>query len=116
MSNLLSNSEVLAGLVFLQIHCDPEYRDAIKAAENVVLSIRKRRRIAELYEKSVDTLTLSIRVQHRLQALGIKTIGQLCDTMPGALLKRRAFGVLNLRQVRDELGKLGLTLSGEVAR
>ena len=80
-----------------------------------VQAILKRRKILAHYRRPISDMTLSVRVLRRLETLKVETIGQLCQLSPKDSIYRPVFGMLNLRQVRAELGRLGLALKGEEA-
>lgn len=64
-------------------------------------------------EESIDVLELSVRAEHCLQRVGIKTIGQLCAMTELDLAKLRNMGVKSVKDVKEKLLKLGCKLKDE---
>lgn len=62
-----------------------------------------------------DELLVSGRTYHRLEAIGVKTLGDVCDLTESDLLRGRNFGRKSLNEVKAELAKMGLKLR-EVGR
>jgi len=62
--------------------------------------------------KPVEELGLSVRSQHCMNSLGIKTIGELAEKTEKDLLGARNFGQTSLAEVRRKLAALGLSLGG----
>lgn len=63
--------------------------------------------------KGVDELALSVRAQNCLKDEGIITIEELICKTPRQLLNLPNFGRICLKEVEQELDKLGLRLAGE---
>ena len=66
----------------------------------------------DLLSKSVDELELSVRSANVLMQSNIKTIGELVWNTEAELLKRKNFGRKSLREIRELLEDLGLSLRG----
>jgi len=67
--------------------------------------------VGELYERSIDTLQLSVRVFNALKRSGIHTVGELVDYVkksPDAMLSIRNFGEKSRDELRDKLVMEGL--------
>jgi uncharacterized protein YneF (UPF0154 family) len=61
-------------------------------------------------ERSIDDLELSVRTANALQNARIKTIGELVQRTESDLLKSNGFGRQSLKEVKEILAELGLTL------
>lgn len=68
----------------------------------------------EKLERSVDTLELSVRATNGLQSANIQTIGQLVQRRDNDLLKTRNLGRRSLKEIKEVLGEIGLTLGLEL--
>lgn len=67
--------------------------------------------VGELYERSIDTLQLSVRVFNALKRSGIHTVGELVDYVkksPDAMLSIRNFGEKSRDELREKLVLEGL--------
>jgi DNA-directed RNA polymerase subunit alpha len=67
----------------------------------------------ELTEKmamSIEQLNLTVRSSNCLESNNIQTVGQLAKLTEADLLKIRSFGKTSLREVRQKLADLGLSL------
>lgn len=60
--------------------------------------------------KSVDELELSVRASNCLQAANIKYIGDLVQKTEAEMLKTKNFGRKSLREIKDILASMGLSL------
>lgn len=60
--------------------------------------------------KSVDELELSVRASNCLQAANIKYIGDLVQKTEAEMLKTKNFGRKSLREIKDILAGMGLSL------
>jgi len=60
--------------------------------------------------RSVDELELSVRSANCLQQANIRTIGDLVQKTEADLLKTKNFGRKSLKEIKDKLSELGLTL------
>ncbi|MHC5020369.1 MAG: DNA-directed RNA polymerase subunit alpha C-terminal domain-containing protein [Planctomycetota bacterium] len=65
---------------------------------------------ALLYERSVVELDLSLRSRKAMDALNIRTIGDLVQKSALDLSQVRNFGETSLKEIRTRLGALGLSL------
>jgi len=75
--------------------------------------LRKRAEAEELRDKldrSVAELDLSVRASNCLQAGGIVTLRDLVSRTEGDMLKLRNFGKTSLKEVKDKLAELGVSL------
>lgn len=63
-----------------------------------------------IFATSVNTLTLSVRVTYCFMRTKIKTLADLVQKRESELLKLRNFGRKSLREVKDELALLNLSL------
>ncbi len=70
----------------------------------------KRREMDELLSKSVDMLDLSVRSKNCLDSENILMIGDLVRFTESELLKVRNFGKTSLKEVKNKLAALGLSL------
>jgi DNA-directed RNA polymerase subunit alpha len=70
----------------------------------------KRREMDELLSKSVDMLDLSVRSKNCLDSENILLIGDLVRFTESELLKVRNFGKTSLKEVKNKLAALGLSL------
>jgi len=66
---------------------------------------------AKVVARPVDDLGLSVRSQHCMQLLGVKTIGDLVDKSEKDLMQAKNFGSTSLQEVKKKLAALGLTLT-----
>lgn len=57
---------------------------------------------------TIDDLSLSCRAYHCLKGNDIQTVAQLCDLTADRLLRVKNFGVVSLRELRDELDRIGV--------
>lgn len=80
---------------------EPEYED--KSAENEILQNEN------LY-RSVDELELSVRSANCLQNANIKLIGELVQRTEAEMLKTKNFGRKSLREIKEILATMGLSL------
>ncbi|HET6329667.1 MAG TPA: DNA-directed RNA polymerase subunit alpha, partial [Holophagaceae bacterium] len=60
--------------------------------------------------KSVEELELSVRANNCLRNANITTIGELVQRTEAELMKTKNFGKKSLQEIKDELGRIGLTL------
>ena len=71
----------------------------------------------ELVEKlsmSIDDLDLSVRSRNCLEAVHMRTVGDLVTKTGGELLKVRNFGKTSLAEVESKLAELGLSLGMDI--
>jgi DNA-directed RNA polymerase subunit alpha len=72
---------------------------------------------AELVEKlsmSIDDLDLSVRSRNCLEAVHMRTVGDLVTKTGAELLKVRNFGKTSLAEVESKLAELGLSLGMDI--
>ena len=60
--------------------------------------------------RSVDELDLSVRAENCLQAANIKYIGDLVQKSEGEMLKTKNFGRKSLKEIKELLSEMGLSL------
>jgi DNA-directed RNA polymerase subunit alpha len=84
---------------------EPEYDE--QEPENEILQNEN------LY-RSVDELELSVRSANCLQNANIKLIGELVQRTEAEMLKTKNFGRKSLREIKDILAMMGLTLGMEL--
>ncbi len=60
--------------------------------------------------RSVDELDLSVRAENCLQAANIKYIGDLVQKTEAEMLKTKNFGRKSLKEIKELLGEMGLSL------
>jgi DNA-directed RNA polymerase subunit alpha len=91
---------------------DELQEEGIEAIEEVKPGIAP-----ELLEKlsmSIDELDLSVRARNCLEAVHLKTVGDLVTKAGAELLKVRNFGKTSLAEVETKLSALGLSLGMDV--
>lgn len=64
----------------------------------------------EVLYRLVEELDLSVRAQNCLQNAGIKYVGELVQKTEQEMLKTRNFGRKSLKEIKDVLSELGLSL------
>jgi len=67
----------------------------------------------DVLRESTDELELSVRCRRCLEALGIRSIGDLVAKTKEELLATRNFGRTSLSEIREKLAARGLALSGD---
>lgn len=70
----------------------------------------KRREMTDLLSRSIDMLELSVRAKNCLDSENILTLGDLVQMNEPELLKVRNFGKTSLKEVKNKLSALGLSL------
>ncbi len=60
--------------------------------------------------RSVDELDLSVRAENCLQAANIKYIGDLVQKSEAEMLKTKNFGRKSLKEIKELLAEMGLSL------
>ena len=60
--------------------------------------------------RSVDELDLSVRAENCLQAANIKYIGDLVQKTEAEMLKTKNFGRKSLKEIKELLAEMGLSL------
>ena len=61
-------------------------------------------------DKPISDLNLSVRARKALQALGVRTIGELAARTEAELMGVKNFGQTSLDEVKERLGAIGLSL------
>lgn len=61
----------------------------------------------------IENLNLSVRARRCVTTLNINTAGELAEKTASDLLACKNFGVTSLKEIREKLANLGLTLKGE---
>ncbi len=74
----------------------------------------KRKELEELLSKSVDILDLSVRAKNCLDSENIQTLRDLVQLNEAEILKFRNFGKTSLKEVKQKVSALGLTLGMSV--
>jgi DNA-directed RNA polymerase subunit alpha len=91
-----------------------------RAREEAVASIESARRRyatgenAEVLNKPVTDLELSIRARRTVEAMGCLTVGDVTQHSEEELLGMPNFGVTSLQELKQKLGELGLKLKPKV--
>ena len=67
-------------------------------------------KLNENLDKSVDELELSVRSANCLQNANIRYIGELVQRSEGEMLKTKNFGRKSLKEIKEILAEMGLTL------
>ena len=65
---------------------------------------------AEVYQKSVNELELSVRARKALALLSVSTIGDLCMKTEAELMGVKNFGMTSLLEIKEKLGEMGVGL------
>ncbi|MBS1151670.1 MAG: DNA-directed polymerase alpha subunit [Myxococcaceae bacterium] len=76
----------------------------------VVESPREETKLNENLFRSVDELELSVRSANCLQQANIKTIGDLVQRSEAEMLKTKNFGRKSLKEIKEILAEMGLSL------
>jgi DNA-directed RNA polymerase subunit alpha len=76
----------------------------------IVEAPREEARLNENLFRSVDELELSVRSANCLQQANIKTIGDLVQKSEGDMLKTKNFGRKSLKEIKEILAEMGLSL------
>lgn len=71
---------------------------------------REEAKLNENLFRSVDELELSVRSANCLQQANIKTIGDLVQKSEGEMLKTKNFGRKSLKEIKEILAEMGLSL------
>ncbi|GAB4140758.1 MAG: DNA-directed RNA polymerase subunit alpha [Planctomycetota bacterium] len=74
----------------------------------------QKREMTDLLSKNIDMLELSVRAKNCLDAENVVTLGDLVQMNEQELLKVRNFGKTSLKEVRNKLSALGLSLGMSV--
>jgi len=85
--------------------------DEMKGAAKPKGGRRKTIDKAKVLVRSVDDLGLSVRSQHCMQMLGVKTIADLAAKTERELMQARNFGATSLAEVKKKLAVYGLSLA-----
>ena len=67
-------------------------------------------RMGEQLNRSVEELELSVRSYNCLKNAGIQTIGELVQKSESEMLRTKNFGRKSLKEIKDVLAEMGLTL------
>jgi DNA-directed RNA polymerase subunit alpha len=70
----------------------------------------ERKKLRKLLNMSVNEIELSVRAANCLNNANIVTVGQLAMKTETEMLKYRNFGKKSLKEIKDKLAQLGLTL------
>jgi RNA polymerase alpha subunit len=111
---VIDDSEVLAGLAFLERHARSEFQPAIRMTLAACENFRHLDKLDQLRLRSIDDLEISIRLHAALCAMGIKTVGEVeaLATLPDPDVlvrgKRHHFGKKCLKEVRAIVESVGL--------
>ena len=84
--------------------------DHHRHARHEVYESAKGSAAAVFLEKPINDLNLTIRARKAIQALNIRTIGDLCSRTEAELMGVKNFGSTSLVEIRERLGDLGLSL------
>ncbi len=76
-----------------------------ESAEN-----EERKKLRKLLNMSVNEIELSVRAANCLNNANIVTVGQLAQKTEAEMLKYRNFGKKSLKEIKDKLQQLGLSL------
>ncbi len=76
----------------------------------VVVAPKEEGKLNENLFRSVDELELSVRSANCLQQANIKTIGDLVQKSEGEMLKTKNFGRKSLKEIKEILAEMGLSL------
>lgn len=74
----------------------------------------RQNQLLEVLSRSIDELDLSVRAKNCLDAVNLKTIGDLVAKTESDLLKVRNFGKTSLREIKKKLSDLNLSLGTNV--
>jgi DNA-directed RNA polymerase subunit alpha len=74
----------------------------------------KKKEMIELLNKSIDMLELSVRAKNCLDSENVQTMRQMVQMSEPELLKVRNFGKTSLKEVKNKLSALGLSLGMSV--
>lgn len=89
-------------------------RDEIKEQVEVAEE-EKVNKLKEILSKSIDELDLSVRAKNCLDAVTLRTIGDLVQQSESELLKVRNFGKTSLKEIKKKLSDLNLSLGMDVS-
>jgi DNA-directed RNA polymerase subunit alpha len=73
----------------------------------------KRNQLLDFLSKSIEELDLSVRAKNCLDAVNLKTVGDLVKQSESELLKVRNFGKTSLKEIKKKLSDLNLSLGME---
>ena len=74
----------------------------------------KKKEMVDLLNKSIDMLELSVRAKNCLDSENIQSMRDLVQMSETELLKVRNFGKTSLKEVKNKLAALGLSLGMSV--
>jgi DNA-directed RNA polymerase subunit alpha len=89
-------------------------RDEIKEQVEVAEE-EKANKLKEILSKSIDELDLSVRAKNCLDAVTLRTIGDLVQQSESELLKVRNFGKTSLKEIKKKLSDLNLSLGMDIS-
>ncbi|MFH2002171.1 MAG: DNA-directed RNA polymerase subunit alpha C-terminal domain-containing protein, partial [Planctomycetota bacterium] len=84
-------------------------KDEIKEEAEIVQEA-KLSKLKDQLSKSIDELDLSVRAKNCLDAVTLRTIGDLVKQTESELLKVRNFGKTSLKEIKKKLSDLNLSL------
>lgn len=76
---------------------------------------KTRPKILEHLDRSVDELEISVRASHCLEVASITTIGELVQKTEAELLKIKNFGYKTLKEIKEVLFEIGLSLGMDLS-
>lgn len=91
-----------------RLNRDVPHEEIMEEAE--VAEEEKRNVVKEMMAKSIDDLDLSVRAKNCLDAVTLRTIGDLVKQTESELLKVRNFGKTSLKEIKKKLADLNLSL------
>lgn len=83
---------------------------SIAGGDDTVAGVGETQQAQEVLYRLVEELDLSVRAQNCLQNAGIKYVGELVQKTEQEMLKTRNFGRKSLKEIKDVLADLDLTL------
>ena len=96
----------------LQIFINIEEEDEEEGIETppVEVSDEEKGALYEKLNKSVDEMERSVRSYNCLKNANIRTIGELVQKTEGEMLKTKNFGRKSLKEIKELLAEMGLSL------
>ena len=111
---MIDDSEVFAGLAFLERYARPEFQPALRMAAQALSVVRAKHQLDAVRARDAADLELSVRSLAALSHMGLKTVADVETfvSKPDATVfefgKRHYFGKKCLREVREVLKNIGL--------
>jgi DNA-directed RNA polymerase alpha subunit len=111
---MIDDSEVLAGLAFLERYARPEFQPALRMATQALSVVRAKQQLDAVRARDAADLELSVRSLAALLNMGLKTVADVetfvgkPDAVALEFGKRHHFGKKCLREVREALKDIGL--------